>query len=541
MFRVAVLYPLFYSMNSRRRFLQTVLLASGATFVGLPLGCTKNSRNALQQRTANARPALSTTGQRFAGVHKMLRDNAAVPTTAQHTRSCDVVVIGAGPSGLTACRMLHTMGFSTLLLDSEPHIGGAGVHGEYNGVRYPLGSVYLVEYDGIIKDMLADAGTQPLLTPDDALVVDNTHFHDFWSDRVISTLPVSPQERDALRSFRNDFLSLHVEPSYPLPASLPPELAALDNQSARAYLHRYNSPLLNSIINAYALSSMGGSADEVNAYCLLNFYASEFGNGFNLPRYTFRGGLHEFMAAIAKPLPTETFLPSHIAFHLANTPNGVTLHCLDNNDEVLQITAKAAVVGIQKFAVPFLIPDLPTPQKEAIAQLRYSPFATIHLCSSKPLLAHNAFDTWLPHTPGSCTDILNPSSLYPEDSKNFVYSLYAPQPPSNRGTLMNEELFAAFIRQTTEQTLPALGGTTAEEAIEAIHGWAWGHSIVQAGIGTHSGIAQRASQPFGNVFFANTDNDASPAIENAVQHGALAAEAIHQRLHATGTRSFHSR
>lgn len=528
-------------MNSRRRFLQTVLLASGATFVGLPLGCTKTSRNTAQQRATDTRPALSTAGQRFADVHKMLRDHTTVPTTAQHMRTCDVVVIGAGPSGLTACRMLHSMGFSTLLVDSEPQIGGAGVHGSYNNVRYPLGSVYLVEYDGIMKDILADAGTQPVVTPDDALFIENAHFHDFWNDGVIATLPVSQQERDALRSFRDDMLALQTEPTYPLPSRLSPELEALDRQSAQAYVQRYNSPLLNGIMNSYALSSMGGTIDEVNAYCLLNFYASEFGNSFNLPRYTFRGGLHEFMAAIAKPLPTETFLPNHIAFHLANTPSGVALQCLDDNNEVVQITAKAAVVGIQKFAVPFLVPDLPTAQREAIAQLRYSPFATIHLCSSKPLLAHNAFDTWLPTASSSCTDILNPSSLYPADNNSFVYSLYAPQPTSNRSTLMNEERFAAFARDTAERVLPALGGEAATEAIEEIHCWAWGHSVVRAGIGTHSGIAQRAAQPFGNVYFANTDNDASPAIENAVAHGALAAEAIHQRLHTTGRRSIHTK
>lgn len=519
-------------MNSRRRFLQTVLLASGATFIGLPLGCSESSsRKQPLARTPDSRPPLSTAGQRFAALHKMLIDSRHNVLRPVNTRTCDVVVIGAGPSGLTACRQLHKLGFETLLLDSEFRTGGAAVHGEWKDIKYPLGSVYFVTYEDLIKEMIDEAGAKPLLTPDDALILNNTPFSDFWRDEVLASLPVSAADKEGMKRFRDDLLRLDDVPPYPLPQTLTPALAALDRQSGREYLRPYGSPVLEQILNAYSLSSMGGTLDETNAYCLLNFYCSEFGNAFHLPRYTFRGGLHEFADIIARPVPESSILPGHIAFHLENTSGGIRLLCIDENDKVQEIKAKAAVVAIQKFAVPFLVADLPTAQKQAIAQLRYSPFATIHLCSDRPLIPHNDFDIWAPGTEQYFTDILNPSSLYPADAQGFVHSLYSPRPISDRGMLMSEELFADFARRAAGAALPFLGGPEAAEAIREIHAWAWGHSVVRAGTGTHSGTAQQASQPFGSIFFANTDNDASPAVENAVAHGARAAELVYEHVH----------
>ncbi len=525
------LYP--HAMNSRRRFLQTILLATGATFAGLPLGCqSEQPKPVAQKRGLPPRPPLSTAGQRFKEVHRILLDNSGSPQVG-NTRNCDVVVIGAGPSGLTACRTLHKLGLETLLVESESRPGGAAVHGEWRGVQYPLGSVYLVEFDGLIKEILDEAGVKPVLTPEDALVMNNQPYLDFWKETVIASLPISVKDKDAMRRFRDDLLNPAIEPSYPLPPKLSPALAALDGQSARQYLQGYNSEVLNNIINAYALSSMGGSIDEVNAYCLIDFYGSEFGTEYNLPRYTFPGGLHQFAEAVARSVPRESQLYEHIAFELVHTSEGVSLKCIDDNNNVLEIRAKAAVVAMQKFAAPFLIPELPAPQKEAIGRLVYSPFATIHLCSNRELLPHTHFDTWVIGQENYFTDILNPSSLAPRDNSGYVYSLYAPRPVAERSALMSEELFADFARRAAEAALPVLGGKEAGEAIEEIHGWAWGHSIIRASTGSHNGIAQQASQPFGGIFFANTDSDASPSLESAVQHGFMAAEQAEKYIRQT--------
>lgn len=518
-------------MNSRRRFLQTILLASGAAFAGVPLGCRDQSKTASQKRVP-PRPALSTSSQRFSEIHRVLIDNSSDPT-ADSTRTCDVVVVGAGPSGLTACRTLHKLGVDALLVESEARPGGAAVNGQWRGVSYPLGSVYLVEYEGLIKDMLDEAGVQAQLAPEDAVVLNNQAYLDFWKDSVIDSLPVPTTDKTAMRRFRDDLLKLAVEPVYPLPASLAPDLAALDAMSARQFLQKYNSELLNSILNVYALSSMGGTIDEVNAYCLLDFYSGEFGAEYNLPRYTFPGGLHQFASAIAKPLPAEAQLYEHIAFDLANTNSGVRLKCIDNNGKVLEIRAKAAVVALQKFAVPFLIADLPAVQKDAISKLRYSPFATIHLCSTRELLPYTHFDTWVLGQEQYFTDILNPSSLAERKASSYVYSLYSPRPVSDRSILMSPELFANFARRAAEAALPVLGGEQAGDAIEEMHCWAWGHSLIRAAVGSHNGVAQQASRPFGHIFFANTDNDASPSVESAVHHGLMAAESAERHLRST--------
>jgi hypothetical protein len=42
--------------------------------------------------------------------------------------------------------------------------------------------------------------------------------------------------------------------------------------------------------------------------------------------------------------------------------------------------------------------------------------------------------------------------------------------------------------------------------------------------------------PVGRIVFANTDNDASPALENAIEHGLRAAETVHRLLRPHSTR-----
>jgi monoamine oxidase len=50
------------------------------------------------------------------------------------------------------------------------------------------------------------------------------------------------------------------------------------------------------------------------------------------------------------------------------------------------------------------------------------------------------------------------------------------------------------------------------------------------------GAAQQAARPVGRIVFANTDNDASSALENAIEHGLRAAETVHRLLRPHSTR-----
>jgi RHS repeat-associated protein len=64
------------------------------------------------------------------------------------------------------------------------------------------------------------------------------------------------------------------------------------------------------------------------------------------------------------------------------------------------------------------------------------------------------------------------------------------------------------------------------DAVNNVDPWGWGHGIVVPTVGSHNGIAQRASAPMDRIVFAGTDNDAAPAIENAVANGFAAVKQV---------------
>lgn len=519
-------------MSSRRDFLKTVILSSGAVFSGLPLGCgdSKVKPNQDFQKLVATIPELSQRSLLFERAHKFLRESKNVSITPGNTIECDVVIVGGGPSGLTAAMYLIKCGYKVIVVENEERAGGAAISGKYKDIAFPLASIYFVDFNQTIKELCEYAQVTPVQAPVDGLLYRGNKYIDHWKDSVLTTLPLQQKEKDSLKQFRDDILKIKELPLYPLPDRLTKDNIALDAMSVREYCLKYKSEFLNQFVNLYTRSSMGGSIDETNAYCFLNFYASEIGMDVKTPRYTFYGGLNGITGALARKIGNQHFLYGNLCLHLENTSSGVSALTVDVNEHVTKINAKFAVVASQKFMIPSLIPSLPDEQKQAMRQIRYSPYLTVHLCADNDILGDSVFDTWLFDSPLLGTDIIDPQSVGQKSTQGaFVASVYSPRPHNERGALQSSEVVASLSRKIADNVTSQLG-KGAKEAVKEIQSFAWGHSLVTAAPKSHNGIAQTARKTFKNIHFANTDNDCSPAFENAVQHGQLAAEAIISKL-----------
>lgn len=506
-------------MPSRRDFLRIVLLGSGALYLSPSLsGC--NRRSATVERTMNVGPEVSR--QQYENPHRFIREHQRKGIDWQDavSHTADVTIVGAGPAGLTAAVLLRKAGYGVLLLDSEPIGGGAARAGSFRDQHYPLASIYFVEQNDIIRELCIYAEIEPTMVPPDAVIVEGHPVEKFWDDSVIASLPLPRSERAELRRFRDDLLDMRARgtvPVYPLPEVLPPTASKLDAQRASDFLAAYHSPFLHTLLDLYARSSMGDSLENINAYSLLNFYSSEL----DTPRYTFSGGLGGLSTRIVEKLG-DCVKTGMTSFHVEDAHLHPTTWAIDTTGRLHRFQSRVAIIAVQKFMLPWVIAELPDVQKAAMHTLHYSPFLTVHLCAQHPLLPA-AFDLWVPNAPLLFTDIINANATGHASSTSSVASIYAPRSAIDRAMMQSDDVLAAFARRIAEhaiKTVPTIRG----DAIEEVHVFGWGHALVVPTPGSHSGTAQAARQPLGRILFANTDNDAAPAFENAVAHGTRAAE-----------------
>lgn len=510
-------------MLSRRDALRILLLGTGAMYLAPALSsCGHNEQLQRIDAPSRQQKGVRVGHQHFDLAHHYIRDHHAheLRWNAATVHRTDVAIIGSGPAGLAAAVVLASAGIDFLLLDSEPVAGGAARAGSYRSLRYPLASIYFVEKTAAVAELCAFANLEPHLVPHDALVIDGTVHSNIWSDTTLNVLPISARERSQLRRFRDELLerahSSSTLPRYPLPEVLPASWAALDATSGEAFIAQYRSPLLRTILDLYARSSLGASLAEVNAYALLNFYAGELSGS----RYTFPGGLGSLSAAMTTKLG-DRIRTGMTCIRIENPHRAPVVWTLDEHGQLHRIDARVAIVTTQKFMLPWIIEEMPDAQRAAMHSLRYSPFLTVHLCSAEPT-PFEAFDLWVPAGQKLYTDVINVASTGVR-SDAAVLSVYAPRTPYDRPMMQSEDVLAAFARRIAQQVvhdLPQLNPA----AVEEVHVFGWGHAVVVPVPGSHSGIAQAARQPVGKVILANTDNDSAPAFENAVEHGMQAAE-----------------
>lgn len=444
------------------------------------------------------------------------------------TVHCDIVVIGAGPAGLTSAWLLQQLGYDVLVVENEPTLGGATRVEPWKGALVPCGALYFTELSPLVQELLRATHLPLLPLPDDALWLQGRIYQDFWRDSVLDELPLPWEERSAFRRFRTDLQTLPIPP-YPLPDSLPGTWRRVAAQPAETFVRSYGSPTLSLLLDAYARSAMGATLDQVSTYCLRDFYSGEFGTAFQCPRYSFPGGLAALCQRLGEQLGMERIWRQTLAFRIEQLrPNRIRTLCLDAEGTIVAIDSVGAVVATPKFVAKHLLPELPPAQQQAMLRLRYAPYLTVHLLTPFRLVPEGTFDLWVPQA-RLFTDITDATLLQPKPTEHFVACIYAPLPTAQRGILLQEDKLRALVHAIVREALQLLAPERMEE-LDQVTCFVWGHALVIPTPEVLLGAAQQAARPVGPIVFAHTDNDGSPALENALEHALRAAETLHHRL-----------
>jgi phytoene dehydrogenase-like protein len=502
---------------TRREFIRTILLASGAVFTDLPAGARVRRAGTSVEHTAAGR------------AHGLLRDPRNQPRFPEPNRTVDVIVIGAGVSGLaTACRLWEE-GRDVLVLENESALGGTMRSVDLDGASVPIGSTYFVRYSGEHKALYDDVGFKPIETGEDALHIANGEaIVDWWSPSNLSSLPYGKQDIDAFRRFREVVMALDPPPRYPLARARPDDIERFDRKSAESYVRAFGSDRLTRVMDLYCRSVLGAPLQEVNAYALLNFYAYEFGDSFNIPAWTAPGGLGALAERIGQRIGADRIVRSATVVQVAEVGKQVITRYVDAEGTPRSIAAKAVVIAIPKRVAMHVVTGLPEDQRSAMAAVRYAPYVTIAMVCREPLFRTRAFDFWFDDPKNRFTDVIDATSSSDAAARKskrteglFTYMVSSPRPESERRLLEAERWLvghAQAVANALDEHVPG-----ARDKIEEMRVMAWGHSLVIPAVGSHARLHPALSRPFGRIVFAGADNDIAPGHENAIDAGLWAA------------------
>jgi protoporphyrinogen oxidase len=425
-------------------------------------------------------------------------------------------------SGLTAASMLHERGRNVIVLDTEPRAGGAAVTERIGSASAFVGSSYFIERTETLDRLVQRSGANVVECPEDGYLINGTLHRELWTDDAIAML-APKDERDVMRRFRDTVLGLGDNvPLYPFTRSMREDWKALEVQSSADYLKRFPSAFLHDVMSSYSRSSMGGTLDETSAFCLLNFYVSEFGKAYEGQRYTFAGGTSAFTGGLASSLPDVRL--GQLAYSVEQGPRGCTVHTVNGNGERTEYQCAHVVMAVQKFQLPHVIQGYPSERMAAAKAMRYAPYVTIHVRSSMPLMPNDVYDVWDVPSGPQYTDIINPMSVDKATGNEHIVSLFMPLPVDRRKDVLDETALAALAGKAVDHYLATLTEEQRDHVLD-VRVWPWGHMLVVP----RPGIAETAmglAEPLGRIIFANTDNDSAPAIENAIDHGTRAADHV---------------
>ena len=274
---------------------------------------------------------------------------------------------------MTAAAHLEQQGKHVILIESEDRVGGAAVSETLGGGNVPLGSVYFIERTDELDLLFQLGGVEPVPCPPDGYDFGaGGVVQDLWADATLDRVIRNDRERDGMKRFRDLILAMGDDvPPYPLPETLTPAMAALD-VSAEEWVRGFKSQHLHTVLESYARSSMGGLLSRTNVYCLQNFYSCEFGEAFDLPRYTIPGGTGTLTSSVLPHLHDVRL--GEIAVRVRRKGAGAEVDTVDQDGRVVRYTAGSVVVAAPKFQMPALIEDLSDNQERACRQLAYAPY-----------------------------------------------------------------------------------------------------------------------------------------------------------------------
>ena len=297
----------------------------------------------------------------------------------------DVVIVGAGISGLHAALTLEAKGASVVVIEAQQRVGGrihsmrqlgntAEAGGTYIGAGYTR-TIGAAQRHGV--ELMDVTSVLEFFREQDLVYRGEIIRQKDWPAHPVNDFPAGDKEHLPWNYHR--VLTMRANPLEDPSAWLDPRHARLDVPACDWFRSQGLSD--KAIELAYGLNvSFGRDARDVSALLLLFRGAFSKSQRAAAPQgslgYTARHGVQRICEAMAGAIQGGVEL-GHVVTGISQNADGATVHCANGRRFTAQHVIAALPVGVLNRVA--LDPALPKAQAEAIAHLPSQPLTQVYL------------------------------------------------------------------------------------------------------------------------------------------------------------------
>lgn len=456
----------------------------------------------------------------------------------------DVIIVGAGISGLTAGALLAEEEYNLLVLEKNEYAGGRANNGEHNGFYYARGTEYLGKPRGELASLIRKLKVKPveIPSPTDTIWYNNKFY---YGEEGIALMYI---ENSSLKEY-NSFISMikkyaskyeHV-PDFDLNSPL----AKLDGISVKDFFKSENVPSI--FFETYNTSSrglFGASIEDISALSFIpeiyfDYYdsplikdAADLTNSFpgkgteKTGTYSFTYGISEVTKAIASYLGERIRYNSYVTSVTRDKKGYYKVEYVHNNKKEYLYSETVILAVPAPVVLSIAEKSLDGERKELLEKIPYATYVTLALYLKEQVFT-GAFDLALPGNP-FITDIYDATWVqrYYDKSvtnrKDSVLTAYiAPLSYEDRSNFLTGD--REILKRTKKELEKIFPGIS--KKITGYDIFRFPHAYPVMTKGAYKRLTGLNLLNEGSLILAG-DYMSYPTFEAACESGALAAEKI---------------